>query len=136
MRAVLDTNVFVSGLMLPASLPGQIVASLRRGDFQLVTSEPMLDELAAVLAYPKLQKRIQWDAETIARFLMLLRFEANVVDICNETAQVPRDPKDDMVLRTLLASEADFLVTGDLDLLALAGQHPVITPTDFVGRMF
>ena len=136
MRVVLDTNVFVSGLLLPASVPGQIVSALRRGDFRLVTSEPMLVEFAAVLAYPKLQKRIGWDEETIARYLMLLRFEADVVDINDESAEVPRDPADTMVLRTLLAGSADFLVSGDQDLLALARQYPIITPVEFVSRIF
>lgn len=136
MRAVLDTNVFVSGLLLPASIPGQIVAALRRGEFRLVTSEPMLDELGAVLAYPKLQKRIGWDAEAIARYLTLLRFEADVVAIDRETAEVPRDPADAIILRTLLASEADFLVSGDEDLLALARQHRIISPADFVKRIY
>ncbi|MBI3096505.1 MAG: putative toxin-antitoxin system toxin component, PIN family [Rhodocyclales bacterium] len=136
MRAVRDTNVFVSGLLLPASVPGQIVSALRRGDFRLATSEPMLVEFGAVVAYPKLQKRIGWDAETIARYLMLLRFEADVADIHDESALVPRDPADAMVLPTLLAGGADFLVSGDQDLLALAMQYPIITPTEFVSRIF
>lgn len=136
MRAVLDTNVFVSGLLLPASVPGQIVAALRRGDIRMVTSEPMLAELGAVLAYPKLVKRIQWDGEMIARYLMLLRFEADVVAIHRETADVPRDPADAIILRTLLAGSADFLVTGDEDLLVLATQYPIVSPADFVKRIF
>ncbi len=41
-----------------------------------------------------------------------------------------------MVLATLLASKADCLVTGDADLLALAGTYPILTPADFVGRIF
>lgn len=136
MRAVLDTNVFVSGLLLPASVPGQIVAALRRGDIRMVTSEPMLAELGAVLAYPKLVKRIQWDGEMIARYLMLLRFEADVVAIDRETADVPRDPADAIILRTLLAGSANFLVTGDEDLLVLATQYPIVSPADFVKRIF
>lgn len=112
------------------------MSALRRGDFRLVTSEPMLVEFGAVLAYPKLQKRIGWDAETIVRYLMLLRFEADVVDIHDESAQVPRDPADAMVLRTLLAGGADFLVSGDQDLLALASQYPIITPAEFVSRIY
>jgi putative PIN family toxin of toxin-antitoxin system len=136
MRAVLDTNVFISGLLVPAGVPGQVVAALRRGDFRMVTSEPMLDELGVVLAYPKLQKRIRWNAEDIARYLTLLRFEADVVSIDQETVEVPSDPADTIILRTLLAGEADFLVSGDEDLLELAGQYPIITPAEFAKRIF
>lgn len=136
MRAVLDTNVFVSGLLTPGSVPGQIISAFRRGDFRLVTSEAMLMELGSVLAYPKLRKRIRWDNETIARYVTLLRFEADVVTIEGETAEVPRDASDTMVLRTFLAGRADFLVSGDEDLLALANHYAVISPADFVARIF
>lgn len=52
------------------------------------------------------------------------------------TAHVPRDAKDNMVLATLLASKSDCLVTGDLDLLTLADTYPIISPAEFVGRIF
>lgn len=136
MRAVLDTNVFVFGLLLPRSVPGQIVAAWRGGQFGLVLSEPMLVEIGKVLAYPKIRKRLCWDDETIANYLALLRFEAEVVALKAMKATVPRDANDDMVLATLLASGADFLVTGDQDLLALAGQHPIVMPADFARRIF
>lgn len=136
MRVVLDTNVFISGLLVPTSVPGQIIAALRRGDFRLVTSEAMLTELGAVLAYPKLHQRIRWDTASIARYVTLLRFEADVVTIDHETPEVPRDATDTTVLRTFLAGGADFLVSGDEDLLSLARQYSIISPADFVARIF
>jgi len=135
-RAVLDTNVLVSGLLLPRSVPGQIVAAWRGGHFGLVLSEPLLFEIGAVLAYPKIRKRLRWDDERIAAYLALLRFEAEVVALGSMPASVPGDADDDMVLATLLASGADFLVTGDRDLLALAGQYPIAMPADFARRIF
>ena len=95
-----------------------------------------MGELGAVLAYPKLQKRIQWNADDIARYLMLLRFESDVVSIEQEIAVVPLDSADNIILRTLLAGGADFLVSGDADLLTLSGQYPIITPADFAQRIF
>lgn len=136
MRAVVDTNVFISGLMLPKSTPGRILGAWRSGQFALVLSEPMLDEIAAVLGYPKIRKRTGWDDDTINRYLTLLRFEAEIADIRKTPAHVPRDAKDNMVLATLLASQADCLVTGDLDLLDLANTYPIIAPADFAGRIF
>jgi uncharacterized protein len=135
-RAVIDTNVFISGLMLPQSIPGRIINAWRTGHFSLVLSEPMLSEISSVLSYPKIRKRIGWDDNTINRYLTLLRFEAEVADIRLTKAHVPRDAKDNMVLATLIASKADCLVTGDLDLLTLAETYPIISPADFVKRIF
>ena len=50
MRVVLDTNVLVSGLMLPESRPGKIVAAWRAGQFDLVVSEPLLAEIFSLPA--------------------------------------------------------------------------------------
>lgn len=122
--------------MLPKSTPGQVIAAWRAGHFNLVLSDSMLDEIGAVLGYPKIRKRIGWDEDTIIRYSTLLRFEAEIVDIQGTQAHVPRDAKDNMVLATLLASKADCLVTGDLDLLTLADQYPICTPADFSKRIF
>lgn len=136
MRAVIGTNVFISGLMLPKSTPGRIISSWRAGQFSLVLSEPMLAEIGAVLSYPKIRKRTGWDDSTITRYLTLLRFEAEIADIRQTAAHVPRDAKDNIVLATLLVSKSDCLVTGDLNLLTLADTHPIISPAEFVGRIF
>jgi putative PIN family toxin of toxin-antitoxin system len=95
----------------------------------------MLGEVARVLSYPKISRRIRWDAEKIARYIALLRFEASVVNVEGVAAHVPGDPNDDFVLATLIASEADYLVTGDEDLLSLAGQYPIVSPGEFMARM-
>lgn len=134
MRIVLDTNVLLSGLMLPDSTPGKIVGAWRSGNFSLVLSEPVLEEIARVLAYPKVRKRLGWDDETIARYIALLRFEVEVVSIGGIEVSVPADPDDDHLLATLIAGKADWLITGDRDFDVLAGRYPVISPSEFVRR--
>jgi uncharacterized protein len=133
-RIVLDTNVLLSGLMLPDGTPGKIVNAWRRRNFALVLSEPMLEEIARVLAYPKIRKRLGWDDETIARYVALLRFEAEVVSIAGVEANVPADPDDNHLLATVIASKADWLITGDRDFDALSEHHPIISPSEFVRR--
>jgi putative PIN family toxin of toxin-antitoxin system len=135
-RVVIDTNVFISGLMLPKSTLGQIIGAWRTGHYSLVISEPLLMEIGAVLGYPKIHKRTGWDDDTISRYLTVLRYETEVVDIRNTHAVVPRDAKDNIVLVALLASKADCLVTGDIDLLSLADTYPIYTPADFSRRIF
>ena len=135
MRVVLDTNVYISGLMLPQSLPGRIMAAWLAGEFDLVLSEPMLEEIARVLAYPKISRRIGWSEAKIEQYVSLLRFEAELVDIQGSDAQVLRDTNDNPILATLLVSGADALVTGDADLLVLAEQYAVVSPSSFAERL-
>ena len=134
MRIVIDTNVLLSGLMIPEGTPGRIIAAWRKRNFDLVVSEPMLEEIARVLAYPKIRKRLNWDDETISRYIALLRFEAEVVSVEGVKANVPADPDDNQLLATLIASKADWLITGDCDFDDLYELHPIIAPGEFVRR--
>lgn len=61
-------------------------------------------------------------------------FLADVVEPAGLQDERLRDPADQPVLQTLLASQADYLITGDKDLLALADRHPVVTPAEFWAR--
>ncbi len=135
MKVVLDTNVFLSGLMLPDSQPGKILSAWRNSSFELVLSEPMLTEIARVLAYPKIRKRIDWSDEEIDHFVSLLRFNAELINIEGIDAVVPRDKYDAPVLAALIASHADFLVSGDQDLLSLKEQYSIETVAEFAKRL-
>lgn len=136
MRVVLDSNVFISGLMLPQSIPGKIISAWHGRQFDLVLSEPMLIEIGHVLSYPKISRRTGWDDATITRYVALLRFEAEIVNITGIAADVPNDPNDAPILATFIASKADCLVSGDDDLLRLAGQYPILSPGEFISRIF
>jgi putative PIN family toxin of toxin-antitoxin system len=135
MRIVLDTNVLLSGLMLPTSVPGQIINAWRLAQFDLVLSEPMLNEIARVLTYPKIRKRLYWDDEAIQRFILLLRFKAEIVDISLTKINVPADPADNPILATLIAAHAEYLITGDQDLLVLRQNYPILTPAEFAKKL-
>jgi putative PIN family toxin of toxin-antitoxin system len=134
MRVVIDTNVFVSGLMLPTSVPGRILAAAIAGGFEIVLCEAMLEEIGAALRYPKVRKRIALSDEELDRYVQALRFIADVVDPAGATVSVPGDRDDDVILATLLVAKADWLVTGDTALLALANKYPIATPAEFAAR--
>lgn len=135
MKVVLDTKVLLSGLMKPQGVPGKIVRAWHAAQFDLILSEAMLDEMGRVLAYPKIRRRLNWDQETISRYLLLLRFTAEVVDIGGIAAEVPDDPHDAPVLATFIAGCGSFLVTGDSDLLALRSRYPIIAPVEFAKKL-
>ena len=131
LRVVLDTNVLVSGLAYPGSIPGRIVGIWRQGGLDVVLSRYILDEMVKVL--PRLS-RVTLTADEIRDLADSFMFLADIVEPAAEKDEALRDPADQAVLGTLLASQADYLVTGDKDLLALAAQHPILMPAAFWER--
>jgi uncharacterized protein len=128
-RVVLDTNVLLSGLAYPASVPGRIVAAWRNGSLEVVLSHFILDELRRVL--PRLSQRHGLNEAEIADLVDCLSFEAELVEPAAGLEPALTDPQDQPVLGTLHAAQADYLVTGDKALLALAPHYAVVTPAQF-----
>ena len=131
LRVVLDTNVLVSGLAYPGSVPGRIVGVWRQGGLDVVLSRYILDEMTRVL--PRLT-RIRLSGGEIRDLVDSFMFLADIVEPDRGLDANLRDPADQQVLGTLLASKADYLITGDKDLLALAEKYPIVTPAMFWER--
>jgi putative PIN family toxin of toxin-antitoxin system len=110
---VLDTNVLVSAL----GFGGPPLDALLRtfdDDVRLLASEETLDELERVMTYDRLPFT---DADR-TQYSAILRREADVVRP-DEVVEVVRDSDDDKFLEVALAGDADYVVSGDRDLLAL-----------------
>jgi putative PIN family toxin of toxin-antitoxin system len=131
LRVVLDTNVLVSGLAYPGSVPGRIVSVWRQGGLDVVLSRYILDEMSRVL--PRLT-RAGLSFDEIRDLVDSFMFLADIVESDCVRDESLRDPADQQVLGTLLASKADYLITGDKDLLALAEKYPIVTPATFWER--
>jgi putative PIN family toxin of toxin-antitoxin system len=134
-KVVLDTNVFVSGLMYPQSVPGQIVNAWREARFDLVLCLPQMTEIGRVLAYPKIRKVLRWDDEAIGKFLKQLFLRAEMVEPAELGDKKPRDLSDAPILGSLIVAEADYLVTGDEDLLVFRTDYPILKPIEFVAKL-
>ena len=136
LRVVLDTNVLLSGIAFPGSLPGKILAAWRLGALEVVLSGFILEELGRVL--PRLSHRHGLTPAEIDDLLEILSIQADVIEAQQSDEQQLRDVDDLPVLGTLVAAVqaggADYLITGDKDLLALADRYPIITPADFWAR--
>ena len=137
MRVVLDTNVLVSGLLYPGGPPSRLVAAWRSGAFELLLSEFLMEELSRTLAH--LAPRLKLPPPDLGDFLDTLRLRCELVSL--EPASLEqaataglRDPDDVPILAMLIGGGADFIVTGDKDLLALAGSYPILTPAAFEAR--
>lgn len=133
LRVVLDTNVLVSGIAYPSSVPGKILAAWRHGSVEVLLSTYILDELRRVI--PRLTQRHGLSAAEIEDLIDTLSIQAEVIEPVMSADPDLRDAADQPVLGTLLtalrSSGANYLITGDKDLLALAGRHPIVTPAAF-----
>jgi putative PIN family toxin of toxin-antitoxin system len=130
-RVVLDTNVLVSGLAYPAGIPGRILGVWRRGGIEVVLSRYIRDEMVRVL--PRLS-RITLTPTEIRDLVDSFMFQAEMVEPSSERDETLRDEADQLILGTLRAAKADYLITGDKDLLALRNRYPIVTPAAFWAR--
>lgn len=129
MRAVLDPNVIIAGLLSPNGPPARTLRSWQEGRFALIASPKLLDELGRALAYPKLRTRIP--AQPAAAILDLISRGATIAPDVAEPPARCADPDDDSLL-ALAESRRAALVSGDRHLLALRGQFPVFTAAEFL----
>jgi len=131
LRVVLDSNVVIWGLMYPASIPGLIVRTGLESRLTLVMSRYILEEVQRVL--PEL-KRSPFSAEEVLDLVDQFIFQAELVEPDKAKDPELRDPADQSVLATFRAAQAEYLITGDKDLLALSKRYPIVTPAAFWAR--
>lgn len=131
-RVVLDTNVIVSALVFGTGAPAQLRRLWQSAACTPLVSTPMAQELMRVLAYPKFKLEVHEREELLADYLPC----AEVVRIPEPPPVVPtcRDPFDLPFLQAASVGRADALVSGDADLLALAGQtaFAILMPSAFI----
>jgi putative PIN family toxin of toxin-antitoxin system len=118
-RTVVDLNLFVSGLISRLGQPRRLIDHLYRGSFQLIISQELRDELDEVLQREKFTIRFGLTPEDRTSFLALVDRRAIFVDPAPRVPVAVRDPKDEIVLATASGGSADYIVTGDVDLLVL-----------------
>jgi len=131
-RVVLDTNVLLSGIAFPNSVPGKIIAAWRAGSIDVVASEYIFDELRRVL--PRLQHRHGMSSVEMDDFVDLLRLNVECVNPAPMHEPRLTDVNDQPILATWVEAKAEYLITGDKALLALAGLYAVVTPAEFWER--
>lgn len=136
MRVVLDTSTIISALFWGGS-PLQAYEAAIQGRYILLTSPVLLDELSNVLHRPKFAPAlaaIRKDAdEIIAEHHEIVE----LVTAADIPADAIRDPKDRTVLGCAVGGRADYIVTGDKDLLVLTSYQPILimNTTEFLQRL-
>ena len=136
LRVVFDTNVVLSALVFGGGAAGRMRLAWQQGVFVPLASTATAQELVRVLGYPKFRLSPQEQDELLADYLPYTR----AVGIPQPPPSVPacRDVMDLPFMQLAVAGRAQVLVSGDQDLLTLAGEFekifacPIVTLDEFV----
>lgn len=133
MRAVIDTNTFISGL-LGSRTCRKIFLFLKEKMFSLDISEVLFEELKFVIQRPKLRPLI--NNEERKEIISFIKHQAIFIKP-KEKVNICRDTKDNKILECALEAKSDCIVSGDKDLLVLKSfrRIPVITSKEFITRL-
>lgn len=113
-RAVVDTNVWVSGLINPHGAPGTVLRAVAAGELIPVSSSSLIEEMKEVLERPRLRERFHVTAEDLAEALAIVEHVSETVSV---TPVSLRDHDDEAVLSAAVQGRVDVIITGDHDLL-------------------
>lgn len=131
MKAVIDTNVLMSGLLWRGP-PHALLELVRAGTVSLVSSPALLTELADVIGRAKVDAILQRTNTSRERSLAEVRRLAEVIEPPSLPQAVCRDPDDDEVLALAVAAKVELIVSGDKDLLVMQSFAgiPILAPAE------
>lgn len=129
-RAVLDTNVLVSAVLFGGRV-ARLHSLWKQNRFTMVASKKIVEEYLRVLSYPKFGLT-EDEIKNIFHEEILPYIEPVIVK--GKTRNICKDPDDDKFLECAAESNADFIISGDDDLLRIKEYHgcPIVTPEKFL----
>jgi putative PIN family toxin of toxin-antitoxin system len=128
-KAILDTNVIVSGIFWRGA-PFEILKAWQKRHFLLAVSQPILNEYRRVLD-EMTRKR---PSLVLGSILELIELHSEIIEPVSFSRKVCSDPDDDKFLEAALAADADYVVSGDAALLSLKNHHGIriVRPAQFL----
>jgi len=132
LKVILDTNIIISGLLKTSSNCRKIINKLSENKFTLIISPTILEEFIDVTSRPKFHKII--NRETAEKLMELIKNQAFFVNPSKKVSIIKNDLDDNMFLEAALEASANFIISGDEDLLALGAFHKtkIIPPKEFL----
>lgn len=134
MRVVLDANIYVSALISTNGNPGRIISKWLDDEFELLVSTAILTEVLRVTEYERIQRKYGRVKENRLAFVQLLTAQGIMIEPTEVLAVVQNDESDNRYVECAVAGGADYIVTGDVHLLALGEYRGIIilTPAAFL----
>lgn len=114
-RAVVDTNVWISAFINPYGAPARLLELLWQRVFVLVASPHLLDEVAEVLGRSRVRRRSRYTDELLVEALFMLNERSELVHPTGRI-RLCRDRDDDAVLEAAIIGRAHYLVSRDDDI--------------------
>lgn len=130
-KVILDANIYASFFLTGGETIATVFALWKRGEFEIFVSIDIVAEVYRIFRYPKIQKRIT----SVDNKALIQMLEDHVERVYpQERTHVSSDPDDEKYLEAAIACQADYLVTGDRDLLSLKkfGTTRIVSPKEFV----
>ena len=136
MRAVIDTGVFVSGLIRKQGTIGDVLQALRDGRFTVIYTTDIVVEIIDVLGRPDFRSKYHILPDDITALVNLIRLRGELV-IPARKVTICRDPNDNKFLEASLDTQTDCIVSGDSDLLDMNifEEIPILRPAEFLARL-
>lgn len=136
-KAVIDTNLLVSGLFSKNTISSALQDHWINIDFILVTSIDIIKEVNRVLHYPRIQQRFAPKDENIKRFFRLIFRKAIITKDRYKTDRLTSDPTDNKFLACALEGQADYILSRDPHLRNLKHYQgiQIIDATTFVNKI-
>ncbi len=125
LRAVIDTNLFISGLFSRDSLSAQLQNLWVNLDFELVTSIEIIKEISRVLNYPRIKDHFKPKDKNVKRFFQLIFRKAIIAKDIYKTDRITADPTDNKFLACALEKNADYIVSRNPHLRNIKHYHGI-----------
>lgn len=133
MRVVLDANIYISALISSQGNPASIVNRWLAGEFDVLLSQPIVDEILRVTGYRRLQSKYKEIRENRLEFVDLISEQGIWTKPTKLLNVVVADESDNRYLECAIAGGATYVVTGDEHLLDIGNYQgiSIITPAAF-----
>lgn len=132
MRVVLDTNIIISAVISPHGTPAKIIKAWQDRKFQLLISIEIFREIACVLERPRLKKYNITDLRR--KEILKVLYKYSVMTQGKLNVKVSEDSNDDKFIVCAMEGNADYIVSGDIDLLKIKSHKniDIITADAFI----
>lgn len=133
MRVVLDTNTVISGLFWRGR-PFEVLELMRSGKIKVYTSEAIREELLEVLQRPKFSQKLALLNSSAQQVVNRFISWVEVIEVGEVAKVVISDPDDDQIIACAKLANADFIISGDADLLNVNGNIsiPIVNAGQFL----
>ena len=114
-RAVIDTNIWVSSLLNPHGYPAKLRKAFEEGLIEVIISEPILEEIADVLSRPRIRDKYGVTEADIRELLIMIEERSEHVIVSGDI-NICRDMDDNLIIETAIKGNAKYLVSRDDDI--------------------